>query len=99
LPQESDWALDACQLVAQDNSRRFTTHAVTMSDGLLKKTRGSTALPILELAGGRILKESLVILHYLADLYPEPPVAQRDPYQRAVGNRLTTLEGEFCVQG
>ena len=32
---------------------------------LLQKTRGSTALPILETADGRILKESLVILQYL----------------------------------
>jgi glutathione S-transferase len=66
---------------------------------LLAKTRGTTALPILETAAGKVLKESLVILRYLEDLYPEPPIAQRDPYRRAVENMLTTMEGEFCALG
>lgn len=69
------------------------------SEALLQKTRGSTALPVLETADGRILKESLVILQYLEDLFPTPPVAQRDPYRRAVENMLTRLEGPFCSQG
>ena len=68
-------------------------------DWLLQKTRGTTALPILETADGRILKESLVLLEYLEALYPEPPVAQRDPYRRAVESMLTRMEGEFCAQG
>lgn len=66
---------------------------------LLHKTRGTTALPVLELPDGRILKESLVILQYLEDVLPERPVAQRDPYRRAVENMLVRLEGEFCNQG
>lgn len=66
---------------------------------LLQKTRGTTALPILEIPGGRIVKESLVILQYLDELYPERPVAQRDPYRRAVEGMLTRTEGEFCTQG
>ena len=66
---------------------------------LLQKTRGTTSLPILEAADGKILKESLVILQYLEDTYPAPPVAQRDPYRRAVENMLTRMEGEFCNQG
>ncbi len=40
------------------------------ADWLLKKTRGTTALPILETPDGRILKESLVILQYLEDVFP-----------------------------
>jgi glutathione S-transferase len=68
-------------------------------ESLLRKTRGTTALPILELADGRILKESLVILQYLEDLFPDPPVAQRDPYRRAVENMLVRLEGEFVAKG
>lgn len=68
-------------------------------DWLLKKTRGSTALPILETADGRIIKESLVILRYLEDLYPERVVAERDPYRHAVESMLTRMEGEFCAQG
>lgn len=68
-------------------------------DWLLQKTRGTTALPVLETADGHILKESLVILQYLEDVFPERPIAQRDPYRRAVEHMLTRLEGEFCTQG
>ena len=35
---------------------------------LLRKTRGTTALPVLETSDGRILKESLVILRYLDEI-------------------------------
>jgi glutathione S-transferase len=66
---------------------------------LLEKTRGTTALPIMETETGHILKESLVILQYLEDRLPEAAVAQSDPYRRAVENMLTRLEGEFCTQG
>src|SRR5512145_3146484 len=62
---------------------------------LLEKTRGTTALPVLETAEGRIIKESLVILQYLEDVHPQPPVAQRDPYRRAVEGMLVRLEGDF----
>lgn len=68
-------------------------------DGLLAKTRGTTALPVLETADGHIIKESLVILQYLEDIYPAPPVAQRDPWRRAVENMLTRMDGEFFSQG
>ena len=86
-------------------SRRsdVTFHVIDVTqprpDWLLNKTGGTTALPILETADGHVIKESLVILQYLEDLYPEPPVAQRDPYRRAVENMLTRMEGEFCTQG
>lgn len=68
-------------------------------DWLLQKTRGTTALPILETDDGHIIKESLVILQYLEDIYPERPVAQRDPYRRAVENMLTRMDSEFFTQG
>jgi glutathione S-transferase len=68
-------------------------------EALLRKTRGTTALPVMELSDGRILKESLVILRYLEDIYPEPAVAQRDPYRRAVENMMTRMEGDFTNQG
>lgn len=68
-------------------------------DWLLAKTRGTTALPIMANADGRIIKESLVILQYLEDLYPQRAVAQRDPYRRAVENVLTRMEAEFCAKG
>jgi len=66
---------------------------------LLRKSGGSTALPILELSGGRILKESLVLLQYFEDVYPERPVAQRDPYRRAVEGMLARMEGDFVAKG
>ena len=68
-------------------------------DWLVQKTRGTTALPVLEIAGGGILKESLVILRYFEDLFPQPAVAQRDPYRRAVEGMLERLEGDFVSQG
>lgn len=68
-------------------------------DWLLEKTRGTTALPILETAEGRVLKESLVLMEYLDRFFPQQPVAQRDPYRRAIENLLTRMEGEFCTQG
>ena len=66
---------------------------------LLQKTGGSTALPVLVLNDGRVLNESLVILQYLEGLHPQPPVAQQDPYRRAVENMLVRLEGSFGNQG
>ena len=68
-------------------------------DWLLEKTRGTTALPALETEDGSILKESLVILRYLEDLFPEPAVAQRDPYVHAVENMMTAMEGAFVSHG
>jgi len=68
-------------------------------DWLLAKTKGTTALPVMELPDGRILRESLVLLEYLEDLFPERQVAQRDPYRRAVENMMTRMEGEFVAQG
>jgi glutathione S-transferase len=66
---------------------------------LLAKTRGSTALPILEDEEGRVVRESLVILHYLEERFPDPPVLQGDPYRRAVENMLIAMEGEFTAAG
>lgn len=66
---------------------------------LLALTRGTTALPVLQLPGGRIIKESLVIMRYLEELFPEPPVAQADPYARAVENMLIAMEGDFTSAG
>jgi glutathione S-transferase len=66
---------------------------------LLERTRGTTALPVLETAGGGIIKESMVILRYLEDVFPAPPVAHRDPYRRAVENMLIAHEADFGAWG
>lgn len=69
------------------------------SPELLAKARGTTALPIMELEDGRILKESLVLLQYVEDRFPEPQVAQGEPYRRAVENMLIAMEGHFTAAG
>jgi glutathione S-transferase len=69
------------------------------SPALLARTHGTTALPILDLGDGRILKESLVILRWLEDVFPEPPVARLDPYERAVEGMLVALEHDFVAAG
>ena len=66
---------------------------------LLARTRGTTALPVLEDEQGRIIKESLVILRYLEDRFPDPPVARADPHERAVEAMLIALEGDFAAAG
>ena len=69
------------------------------SPALLAKTRGTTALPVMELEDGRIIKESLVILRYIEDRYSAVPVAQADSYRRAVENMLIAMEGDFGAAG
>ena len=90
-------------LKGQSAAVRFEVADVTRPrpDWLLRKTGGSTALPILEIGGegGLVLKESLVILQYLDDALPGRKVAQADPARRALENMLTRFEGEFGNQG
>lgn len=66
---------------------------------LLEKSRGTTALPIFEDEQGRILKESLVILRYVEERFPEPAVARRDVYERAVERMMIAREGPFTISG
>lgn len=40
-------------------------------------------LPVLELADGRVLRESVAICRYLEELHPEPNLFGRDPWERA----------------
>ena len=68
-------------------------------DALLKKTGGSTVFPVLETTDGKILRESLVILQYLEDLFDAHIVAQQDPYKRAIENWLVKFENDFIIQG
>lgn len=79
----------------------FTTIDVTVGRPawLLQKTRGQTAMPVLETPDGTILRESLVLMRWLEDTFPEPSVAQRDPTRRALESWLSTFEGEFAAAG
>lgn len=66
---------------------------------LLEKTRGTTAMPILELEGGEVIKESLVIARYVEERFPTPAVAREDPYERAVENMLIAAAAELTAPG
>jgi glutathione S-transferase len=68
-------------------------------DWLLKKTRGTTSLPALELDNGETLKESMVIMRYFDDRFPEPHIAQRDPYRHAIESMLCATDGAFTGAG
>ncbi len=60
---------------------------------------GSTALPVMELGAGRVLKESLVLLRYLEERFPEPAIARSDPWERAVERLLIGHEGPLTAAG
>ncbi|WP_292894457.1 MULTISPECIES: glutathione S-transferase family protein [unclassified Nitratireductor] len=66
---------------------------------LLEKTRGTTALPVLETPQGGILKESLVILDYLEEITAGPPVRRIDPFEHAIERMLIAKEGPFITAG
>lgn len=65
---------------------------------LLRKTRGTTALPVLETAEGGILKESLVILRYLDETIGAP-LRRTGAYEHAVESMLIAKEGPFTMAG
>ena len=48
-------------------------------------------LPVLELEDGSFLTESLVIIEYLEECHPEPPMIGRDPAERARVRRLERI--------
>ena len=66
---------------------------------LLAKTRGTTALPVLETADGQIIKESLVILRYLDEVLEGGRLRRSDPYEHAVESMLIAREGPFTMTG
>ena len=66
---------------------------------LLKKTRGTTALPVLETADGKIVKESLVILRYLDEVIAGGPLRRNDPAEHAVESMMVAKEGPFTMAG
>ncbi len=68
-------------------------------DWLLKKTRGTTALPAMTLENGETLKESMVIMRYFEDRFPARPVAQKDPFRHAVEGMLCATDGAYSGSG
>ncbi len=66
---------------------------------LLAKTRGTTALPILETPDGTILKESLVLLRFLDEALDGPMLRRHDPAEHAIESMLIAREGPFTTAG
>lgn len=66
---------------------------------LLRKTRGTTALPVLEIAEGQIIKESLVILRYLDEVLEGPQLRRANPGEHAIESMLIAKEGPFTMAG
>lgn len=66
---------------------------------LLALSRGTTALPIMDLGGGRVLKESLIILRYIEEAFPAPQIARADPYERGVERLMIDRAGAFTMAG
>ncbi|WP_240610231.1 glutathione S-transferase family protein [Sphingomonas pokkalii] len=81
----------------------MTDHPIDIScprpEWLLRKTGGTTALPALELENGATLKESMVLMRYIEDRWPEPAVARRDPFEHAVESMLSATCGDFTGAG
>ncbi|MXO64413.1 glutathione S-transferase family protein [Altererythrobacter endophyticus] len=68
-------------------------------DWLLQRTRGTTALPALELENGETLKESLVIMRYFDERFPAERLAHSDPYKHAVEGMLCASDMAFTGAG
>jgi glutathione S-transferase len=85
----------------QQDHVRFEVVDITRprDPALLEKTRGTTALPVLETYDGHILKESLVLLRYLDEIVPGGQVRAADPLRHAIENLLITREGPFTMAG
>jgi len=66
---------------------------------LLEKTRGSTKLPAMSIDNGETIKESMVIMQYLEDRFPQPAIAQKDPYRHAIEGMLCALDMQFSGAG
>lgn len=66
---------------------------------LLAKTRGTTALPVLETPDGQIIKESLVILRFLDEVLEGPMLRRADPVEHAIESMLVAKEGPFTGAG
>src|SRR5215813_3547836 len=48
-----------------------------------RKKNPLSLLPVLELADGKILRESMAICRYIEELHPEPNLFGTDPWERA----------------
>jgi glutathione S-transferase len=66
---------------------------------LLELSRGTSALPVMEVGERTPLKESRVILEFVEAHFPDPPIARRDPYEHALENLIVQREAGFAERG
>lgn len=66
---------------------------------ILKLSGGTTALPVMELPSKGALKESLVLMEFLEDSFPEPAIRRADPYERGLESLLITLADPMIGAG
>lgn len=66
---------------------------------LLEMTKGTTALPVIDVPGKTAIKESMVILRMIEDMFPDPAVARSDPYEHALESLLVEKQGAFTGAG
>lgn len=66
---------------------------------LLELSKGTTALPLMEIEGRTALKESRVLLRFVEQSFPDRPVARTDPYEHALESILVQEEGAFGAAG
>ena len=77
---------------------------VPRPDWMLELSRGSTALPIMDIGpapggGARVIKESLVILRYVIEQQGAKRVVRDDPWERAVENMMLELCSPWLSAG
>ncbi|MDD7970670.1 glutathione S-transferase family protein [Roseinatronobacter alkalisoli] len=88
-------------LRGQEGAVEFRTVDISKprEPALLAMTRGTTALPVLLVPDGTVLKESRVILRYLDETLDGPRLRRSDPVQHAVESMLVALEGAITMAG
>ena len=74
----------------------FTYVAVNLATGeqfeaAHRRRSPGSKVPALELDDGHIITESMAILEYLEEVYPQPPLLPSDPYRRARTRMLAEL--------
>ena len=83
--------LELIEVSINDQANRAPEHLARHPLGLV---------PVLELADGRILRESMAICRYIEELHPTPSLFGGDPWQRAQieqWNRLAEIEVLYAV--
>jgi glutathione S-transferase len=75
------------RIVLAEKGLGYDTVEIDLSDrpGWLYAKNPSGKVPVLEEEGGLVLPESLVIMEYLEERFPEPPLWPADPAERALG--------------